>query len=734
MSQTASEIVDPDKVEDGFLSLTFGLLHGPIVQFAAPPPGQSQASVIAMPQQLPLSVDPVFVFPKEASLPDSIAHFCFAPVLKLHEPSELTFTLTDSKGNELHGVSLQVLVPHPSSTKGSGPKHRPVAICMISGRPIFKVLSQLLRSLLPLVQHAKVPTTKRTRELKVRVSRNQYGLGLVMGQNNVVMSVEAGSMAAKERQVRPGDQITALDGEPLNGLKFSDALQRQQAAKEQAAKDAGKVYKAPSSSQHFILMTRTYEVVDEAAVHHDALLHACRTTFGLLRQREQDLKWLVENPFWLPSPIEPLFKAMDYNVTEIAYLIAACLTDQKVAIPPARLPPSALSYPPPLYPSSAPRMAPLISPSDGASQVLLISSEPDTLLPASNALRALLAPLIFSSTYIPYLPATLLASSDAQTLISDSTSPYLIGTHVGTTQTIAADGAALSTEIVIADFDRTELRPCLAPSSPFFPTSVSQLASSCPPVGALIRKLGPLCTKERFDEAAVQAACLEFLAGILNLKEGSLSDSVHPADAAARATWALLLDFEEDVRKRCERDKVVAPHAPLLKEKLKEGLGAALEGVCAKIGGAAAHAHRPGIGQAPKQPCAPFLSLIYASRAFRQWWLTEKSEASQEEQMIIKYREFDLNLTDHVADHRRALHLVEKTLLEALDEASSRALAEATAKFGIPALAASTPPKPVSTDALVSLMTAADAAHTAATPTVLTGGAKQPPAGASPMS
>ena len=212
MSQTASEIVDPDKVEDGFLSLTFGLLHGPIVQFAAPPPGQSQASVIAMPQQLPLSVDPVFVFPKEASLPDSIAHFCFAPVLKLHEPSELTFTLTDSKGNELHGVSLQVLVPHPSSTKGSGPKHRPVAICMISGRPIFKVLSQLLRSLLPLVQHAKVPTTKRTRELKVRVSRNQYGLGLVMGQNNVVMSVEAGSMAAKERQVRP--QKSSLNVRP----------------------------------------------------------------------------------------------------------------------------------------------------------------------------------------------------------------------------------------------------------------------------------------------------------------------------------------------------------------------------------------------------------------------------------------------------------------------------------------------------------------------------------------
>ena len=170
-------------------------------------------------------------------------------------------------------------------------------------------------------------------------------------------------------------------------------------------------------------------------------------------------------------------------------------------------------------------MAALISPSDGASQVLLISSEPDTLLPASNALRALLAPLIFSSTYIPYLPATLLASSDAQTLISDSTSPYLIGTHVGTTQTIAADGAALSTEIVIADFDRTELRPCLAPSSPFFPTSVSQLASSCPPVGALIRKLGPLCTKVGVPLRASRSASLS----------ATLRDSLRDSRSASRS-------------------------------------------------------------------------------------------------------------------------------------------------------------------------------------------------------
>ena len=317
-SAKASVDIDPDEVISGFQSITLGLLHGPIVQFAQPAPGQSQASIVAMPPQLPLSVDSVFVFPPTASLPDSIAHFCFAPVLKLHEPSELAFTLTDSKGDELHGVSVQVLVPHQSSTKGSAPKHRPVALCMLAGRPIFDVLSKLLHRLLPLVQHGKVPTTKRTKELKVRVSRNQYGLGLVMGQNNVVMSVEAGSMAAKERQLRPGDMITTLDGEALVGIKFSDALQKQTAGG------------ASAPRQHHVVVTRTYEVITDGSAHHMAFLHACRSCFGLLRKREQDLRWLVCNPFWLPTPLEPLFSAMGYNVPEIAYLIAACLTDQKV--------------------------------------------------------------------------------------------------------------------------------------------------------------------------------------------------------------------------------------------------------------------------------------------------------------------------------------------------------------------------------------------------------------------
>ena len=133
-----------------------------------------------------------------------------------------------------------------------------------------------------------------------------------------------------------------------------------------------------------------------------------------------------------------------------------------------------------------------------------MSSEPAILLPAVHALRAILAPLEYSSLYIPYLPATLLAPSDAQVprlrlhaapplacpsacispahlhapdrcssrtrchpdtdpnpnrqvLLSDSTSPYLVGTHVSLQQTIAAEGGTISTEVVLAHIDRGEL-------------------------------------------------------------------------------------------------------------------------------------------------------------------------------------------------------------------------------------------------------------------------------------
>lgn len=112
-----SPSLDPDECHEGARQLTFALLYGPVVQFAQQQPGKPPPSIVAMPPQLPLSVDPVLVFPAKAVLPESLAHFCFAPILKLHEPSELSFTLTDSSGTELYGVSLQVAT-QPTAPRG----------------------------------------------------------------------------------------------------------------------------------------------------------------------------------------------------------------------------------------------------------------------------------------------------------------------------------------------------------------------------------------------------------------------------------------------------------------------------------------------------------------------------------------------------------------------------------------------------------------------------------------
>jgi hypothetical protein len=83
----------------------------------------------------------------------------------------------------------------------------------------------------------------------------------------------------------------------------------------------------------------------------------CAAALGLLRKREQDLRWLVANPFWLPAPLEPLFERLNYSAVDVAYLLAACLTDQKVALPshhpvlprgPPLSPPRAATWPSPL--------------------------------------------------------------------------------------------------------------------------------------------------------------------------------------------------------------------------------------------------------------------------------------------------------------------------------------------------------------------------------------------------
>ena len=54
-----------------------------------------------------------------------------------------------------------------------------------------------------------------------------------------------------------------------------------------------------------------------------------RTT-EVLAQSAQELRWLTNHPLWLPTALAPLFSSLCWQPPEVAYLLAALLSDQKV--------------------------------------------------------------------------------------------------------------------------------------------------------------------------------------------------------------------------------------------------------------------------------------------------------------------------------------------------------------------------------------------------------------------
>jgi hypothetical protein len=389
---------------------TFVLLYGPIVQFSRQA-GAPEPTVVAMPSLLPLSVDVAYKwdfpsrgsrrrlggrlptccprrptiaalpltpvgpsrrYPPDASPPDSLSHFCFCPVLKLHEPSELSFCLTDSSGHEMYGVSLQLLCrqeppprpPEPTGAAGdaasSAPppeprvRHRPVALVLLSSRPLLGGFASTLRSLAPLVPALqKLPTYRDTRLLELRVGRDATsGLGLVLNPTNTVLQVEPGSIAARERRIRPGDVILSLDGRELGGGRLSDAIAAalQQAAAHGQGDEAagaedgsgggveaadgggdGGVARGVGPSRHVLGVRRTYDRLVTDNPPSRVLTEAVEGLFGRMRARSADLFWLGSNPFWSSTPLEPLFRAMRWGAAEVVYLLLGVLTDQKAS-------------------------------------------------------------------------------------------------------------------------------------------------------------------------------------------------------------------------------------------------------------------------------------------------------------------------------------------------------------------------------------------------------------------
>ena len=48
-----------------------------------------------------------------------------------------------------------------------------------------------------------------------------------------------------------------------------------------------------------------------------ALRKILDTSFEQLQRREQDLRWLVSNPYWLAAPLEPLFRGLNWSCAEV---------------------------------------------------------------------------------------------------------------------------------------------------------------------------------------------------------------------------------------------------------------------------------------------------------------------------------------------------------------------------------------------------------------------------------
>jgi len=202
---------------------------------------------------------------------------------------------------------------------------------------------------------------------------------------------------------------------------------------EETTRKAGEYGHATSASDADVVQPS----IAGARLRAQRLTHLFRQIEREMLSSHAELSWLLAHPLWLPVPLAPLCRALRWEASQVAYLLMAVLTDQKV---------------------------------------LLHSREPLLAFHAASALRYLMAPLEYSGVFIPLLPPPLMPPNDAATLLFDCSTPYLIGCE---TLLLRRLGGA-----------STEPQPSAAPAA----KPPSNSGSACARAGPPVRDVGASST------------------------------------------------------------------------------------------------------------------------------------------------------------------------------------------------------------------------------------------------
>lgn len=396
---------------------------------------------------------------------------------------------------------------------------------------------------------------------------------------------------------------------------------------------------------------------DSEAHAVETLSETLERTGAVLAQSGQELQWLTAHPLWLPTPIAPLFKALQWKPAAAAYLLAAVLTDQRV---------------------------------------LLHSEDPHLLYLATSALKALITPLQYTSVFIPLLPSKLMSLDEAATLLCDCSTPYLIGCE---TSLVASFSNGVPAAAVVVDLDRGDVRR--AAGTEWFNARSQPFASLC---SELQRCMG---TGAAFKALRAQGACLRFVVDVLNVRTGFLAASSAPADADALSRLQLLEALAADATKRFEQQSSAAGLAAgsmaTLHTALQQSVGGMLAEVCEQaatqrgahvrnsgggIGGggggyeassAASFFHdlsasatesslvgAPSSAAASSGACCEALAHIYAAQPFREWWGDPTRTRASERLQWMEYRSKGVDLIEYLRENHKSMKVLERSLEQRL--------------------------------------------------------------------